>query len=100
VLRRRVLRLVQQRRNLDRPTRKPTAAKPASAPTALSPSARKHAVAERLILAAAQIAATWEYDEITADEARTMISSWMNYLPGGVWDERLGERSGAGRRAK
>jgi len=29
-----------------------------------------------------------------------MISAWMNYLPGGVWDERLGERSGAGRRAK
>jgi len=22
----------------------------------------------------------------------------MNYIPGGVWDERLGERSGAGKR--
>jgi hypothetical protein len=38
--------------------------------------------------------------EHTRDEATTLLSSWMNYIPGGIWDERLGERSGAGRRAK
>jgi hypothetical protein len=29
-----------------------------------------------------------------------MINAWMNHLPSGIWDERLSERSGAGRRAK
>jgi len=29
-----------------------------------------------------------------------MISSWMNYVPSSLWNQRLGERSGADRRAK
>jgi hypothetical protein len=33
-----------------------------------------------------------------AEEARQLISAWMNYLPGVAWDDRLGGRSGAGRR--
>lgn len=41
-------------------------------------------VAEVVIRAAAEIAVTWEHDEITRDEATTLISAWMNYLPGSV----------------
>jgi hypothetical protein len=35
-----------------------------------------------------------------ASGGAAMISSWMNYVPSSVWDQRLGERSGADRRAK
>jgi hypothetical protein len=79
----------------------PPAPKAARQPAgALNPAARKRVVAQAVIKIAADLAATWEHDEITPDEAITLIASWMNYLPGGVWDARLGARSGAGRRAK
>lgn len=29
-----------------------------------------------------------------------MISSWMNYVPSSLWNQRLDERSGADRRAR
>jgi hypothetical protein len=74
---------------------------PASAGTA----ARKRAVAAALLAAAGDLIENWndnllgeQHTDVTADEARQYLSAWLNYLPGGVWDERLGERSGAGRR--
>jgi len=71
------------------------AADPAAKP--LTVNACKKVVAEKLIAAAADLAANWEHSEITRDEATALLGAWLNYLPGGVWDDRLGQRSGAGK---
>ena len=88
-----------------RKTKKTAAAKPEpaakpgqpAAPKPMSAGERKRAVAAAVIRAAADLAAAWQHDEITRDEATAMISAWMNYLPGDAWDDRLGQRSGAGK---
>jgi hypothetical protein len=67
-------------------------------PKPLNTNERKRVVAAKLIAAAAELADTWAHDDVTRDEARALLSAWCNYIPGGVWDERLGERSGAGKR--
>lgn len=76
------------------PTNAPTEPKPKP----LTARARKRVVAEKLIAAAAELADSWDHAEITRDEACTLLGSWCNYIPGGIWDDRLGDRSGAGKR--
>lgn len=88
---------------------KPAAAKPTTAPATtpaktepepkpLTVSERKKIVAAQLIAAAAELAASWSHDDVSRDEATALLSAWCNYIPGGIWDDRLGQRSGAGKR--
>jgi hypothetical protein len=83
------------------------APKPAAPAKSGSPAAKKRLVAAKLLALAGELAENWDDNmlgenavDVTADEARTFLSAWMNYLPGSEWDARLGERSGAGRRSK
>lgn len=72
----------------------------ASAPAAPAvATVAKETVAALMITRAADLASTWEHDDITRDDATALIAQWMNYLPGTAWDARLGQRSGAGRRS-
>ncbi len=69
-------------------------------PKGLTPLARKRLIAAQLVKAAADLAVNFKHDDIDRAEARELIRAWVSYLPVSPegWDERLGQRSDAGRR--
>jgi hypothetical protein len=65
-------------------------------------SARRH-VARELLRVAGDLAESWDpaaHEGISREDATKIIGQRLSYGPVGIWDDRLGERSDAGRRPK
>lgn len=61
-------------------------------PVELSINAKKRAVALKLLGAAGNLVEFWGelgVEGVGADEAAEMLTTWLQYLPGGEWDTRL-----------
>jgi hypothetical protein len=74
----------------------------ATKPPAPKFSARRH-VARELLTVAGDLVESWnpaEHEGVSQDDARKIVAQRMAYGPVGIWDDRLGERSTAGRRPK
>jgi hypothetical protein len=57
-------------------------------------------VASALVKVAADMVETWDHAEVSAEDARNLVSKWLGYIPASEWDDRLAPRSDAGRRPK
>jgi hypothetical protein len=74
----------------------------ATQPKAPKFSAKRH-VARELLTVAADMIESWnpaDHEDVSQDDARKIVAQRLAYGPTGVWDDRLGERSTAGRRPK
>jgi ribosomal protein L7/L12 len=63
----------------------------------------KRYVARQLLTVAADMVESWDpaaHEDVSQDDARKIVAQRLAYGPTGVWDDRLGERSTAGRRPK
>jgi hypothetical protein len=57
-------------------------------------------VASALIKVAGDLVESWDHPEVSAEDARSLVSKWMGYLPNSDWDSRLADRSPNGRKPK